>query len=440
MPPSWAFFCLLAMLISCAGSAGAQDVVFPLHVAEDRRYLEDASGHPFLMTGDAAWSMIAELSREDAEAYLDDRKKRGFNTLLVSLIEHRFSRNAPKNIYGAAPFLAGKDFAAPNEAYFGHAEWILRRAREKGFLVLLAPAYLGSGGGEQGWYQSMKAAGPDVLRSYGEYVGKRFGGLGNIVWIEGGDYDPEDRSLVQALAEGVRQAAPGSLQSFHGNPASAPRSFWGDPDWLGIDSLYTYGDIAAASLDRYRRQPAMPFFLIESRYEGEGANEFDVRRSAYSTLLSGASGQIFGNNPIWHFSAPGLYPSPVTWQEALSSRGAESMSHLRTLFDQVEWWNLKPDLTGALADRSSGKGGVVAASAADGSFALAYVWDAPDISVNLNKLAPSARRARWFDPSSGTFYDASGEQTPAGTSLFRVPKASNASGFSDWVLLISRPQ
>jgi hypothetical protein len=389
------------------------------------------------MTGDAAWSLIADLSREDAETYLEDRKRRGFNTLLVSLIEHRFSRKAPRNIYGEAPFAEGKTFVAPNDAYFQHAEWILRRARDMGFLVLLTPAYLGVNGGDEGWYHEMRNAGDEALHAYGQYVGKRFGSLGNIMWIEGGDYDPADKSLVQAVAEGIRQVAPDNLQSFHGGAEDAPRSFWDDPDWLSVDSIYTYRDVAAAALDHYATQPAMPFFLIESRYEGEGASEFEVRRIAYSALLSGACGQVFGNNPIWHFAGPGLYPVPMSWQEALSSRGAQSITHLRALFDQVEWWKLKPDAAVETADFSLGKGGVISASATDGSVALAYVWDVKTVTFRPDQLSAAIGKARWFDPSSGAFSDAAGEMRANGALLFQVPKATNAAGFSDWVLLIA---
>ena len=50
----------------------------------------------------------------------------------------------------------------------------------------------------------------------------------------------------------------------------------------------------------------MPFFLIESAYENEhGAGELRVRIQAYQALLSGASGHIYGNNPVWHFDGPG---------------------------------------------------------------------------------------------------------------------------------------
>jgi Protein of unknown function (DUF4038) len=84
---------------------------FPLRVEAGKRYLVDAVGKPFLIHGDTAWSLIADLTREDVERYLADRRDRGFNTLLVNLIETRFARNAPANAYGELPF-QGQPFEA----------------------------------------------------------------------------------------------------------------------------------------------------------------------------------------------------------------------------------------------------------------------------------------------------------------------------------------
>ena len=39
---------------------------FPLRIPAGKRHLEDAAGQPFLLHGDAAWSLIAQLTREDA--------------------------------------------------------------------------------------------------------------------------------------------------------------------------------------------------------------------------------------------------------------------------------------------------------------------------------------------------------------------------------------
>ncbi len=149
---------ILGAIMAFAAESAAQ-ITFPLAVAPGGRTLVDAAGKPFLLHGEAAWSLIAQLRREDVEIYLADRRARGFNAILVSLIERKYASHAPNNAYGAAPFLVPGDFTTPNEAYFAHADWVLRRAAEEGFLVLLTPSYAGFEGGDAGWYREMVAAG-----------------------------------------------------------------------------------------------------------------------------------------------------------------------------------------------------------------------------------------------------------------------------------------
>ena len=241
---------------------------------------------------------------------------RGFNAILVNLIEHRFSSHPPANAYGHQPFLTPGDFATPSEDYFAHADWVVRQAAERGILVLLAPAYLGSQGGADGWYREMVANGPAKLRAYGQYLGRRYGGFTNIVWVHGGDYDPprkDVRARRRRRHSRVRPARPAyrPLRPRDGGHRRIGRASRGCSSTTCIRTVRsTY-----PPRKQYARPERMPFFLIESAYENEhGAAELRVRAQAYQALLSGACGHIYGNNPVWHFDGPGLYPAPTSWQ------------------------------------------------------------------------------------------------------------------------------
>lgn len=427
--------CLLFMLTS---SSFAEGIEFPLRTAQGRHYLEDSQGRPFLISGDSAWSLIADLSLNDAEFYLDTRKRQGFNTVLASLIEHRFAHNAPANFYGEAPFL-GPAFEVPNEAYFRRAEMVIQAAADRNLLVLLCPAYLGAGGGPDGWYLEMVAAGPEKLKAYGRYIARRLAKFSNIVWVQGGDYDPADKALVTAIAEGITDVAPDALQTIHANRDTVSSVYWQGADWLDIDTVYTYDDVAEAVSARHRSGPRRPFFFMEGKYEGEhGVDEREVRLIAYSALLSGAGGQMFGNNPVWHFSGPGLYGSSETWQQAISSRGAESLKHLNTFFGGLEWWKLTPD-QGSLLKGAEGMGHrkISAARSVDGSFAVIYVSDATRLTIDLGSLARGDKLLRWYDPSSGVFIEGNERLGADGVKEIAVPGASNDSGFHDWVAVLS---
>jgi hypothetical protein len=126
-----------------AARSAASASIFPLAVKPGKRHLVDAAGRAFLDPRDTAWSLIAQLTREQVDLYLDDRRTRGFNTILVSLIESYYSADPPANAYGerpfhsqglmsVLPFEAFPDYTASNEAYFAYADWVLRRAADTG--------------------------------------------------------------------------------------------------------------------------------------------------------------------------------------------------------------------------------------------------------------------------------------------------------------------
>jgi len=47
---------------------------------------------------------------------------KGFNTVVVSIVEHLFSRQAPRDRAGNEPFTTSGDMSTPNDVYFDHAE------------------------------------------------------------------------------------------------------------------------------------------------------------------------------------------------------------------------------------------------------------------------------------------------------------------------------
>jgi hypothetical protein len=423
-----------------ADAPPAAGAAFPLSVAPGGRFLQDKAGKPFLLHGDTAWSLMAELTREEVELYLQDRRARGFNTLLVSLIEARFATKAPANIYGEAPFLKVGDFATPNEAYFAHAEWVLQRIEDLGFAVLLTPAYIGARGTDQGWYTDMARNGSERLRDYGRYVGRRFGRFKNIIWVNGGDDNPPDPALVRAVAEGIRETMPDALHTAHCAAETSAAEIWGAEPWLQVNNAYTYGAVYNAVAREYWRLRPMPVFLIESTYEAEhGVSEQQLRAQAYSALLAGAFGQVFGNNPIWHFSGPTLFPAATDWRTALSSRGTQSMSHLQKLFGGLPWWTLEPDFDRRLVVDGIGKGldRLAAAQDRDGKLAVVYLPTIRTIGVDMGRLSSAGMTARWYDPSAGTYAAIEGPPLPPGAVRHFKPGGPNAAGFEDWVLVLT---
>lgn len=420
---------------------------FPLHVDPESRGLLQADGRPFLMMGDSAWSLMVELTREDVDRYLANRRSLGFNTVLVELIEHNFASNPPYNAYGEAPFEVPGDFSTPNERYFEHVDWVLQRMHDEGFLVLLTPDYLGWGGGSDGWYQEMEENGPAVLEQYGRFVGQRYARFDNIVWVAGGDYEPADKSVVDAVSSGIAETDPDALQTAHLAPDIPPRDVWANSGWLDLDNIYTYGDVYTPAVEAYE-ESSMPYFLIETAYENEhDSTTRQLRTQALHALFTGATGQVFGNNPIWHFGSGGIWPAPVTWQQALDGPGSQSMAAIARFMASIDWWELRPDIDGEfLVDGLEGgdlytddpRGGpdrAVAALADDGSWGVVYVPTERTISLDLGHTSLAAAVATWYDPTTG----APGAQTQlTGGQVVELPTpGTNAGGDTDWILLVT---
>src|ERR1700733_9929839 len=158
---------------------------FPLKLSINGRYLTDGKNRPFLIREISSWGLIQALPETDESAYLDSIKKKGFNTVLVSLISYdtRFAGDPP-NWQGESPFNTKWDFSTYNTKYFEHADRVLEMANSKGILVLLVPCYLGyKGDPHQGWWPKLVSPANSVEKSYqyGRFLGDRYKNFNNII-------------------------------------------------------------------------------------------------------------------------------------------------------------------------------------------------------------------------------------------------------------------
>ncbi|MBS0375271.1 MAG: DUF4038 domain-containing protein [Proteobacteria bacterium] len=443
--------------------------MFPLALVGGR-YLQDAQGNPFLLQGDAAWSLIAQLSDSDVDVYIADRKAKGFNALLVNLIEHVFANNAPADIAGDQPFTTTGDFSTPNDTYFNHAVSVVTKAQAAGMAVLLVPAYMGYGcptslgATNQGWYAEMNGSGGGTtkLQGYGAYVATKMkaAGLNNIIWVNGGDCDPTNKGLLDAIAAGINGVTPNALFTFHGerNNNIASGELGSGHSWLNINTIYTDDqfviDCAHAA---YSVSPVMPFFLVEAIYENEagGFTAAGVRQQAWQAVLGGAMGQVMGNNPVWCYGETnpndgGLCLSS-TWKTHLADAAAGTMPYIASILGS-SWTQLAPDATGAYLSGvsafgacsitgSGGKGSnPVAAFTADSSRVVVYTpTNNSNFTIKLSAMAGAGGHvaASWYDPTNGSSQAASGSPYAAsGTHAFTTP-GNNHLGDGDWVLVLT---
>lgn len=466
-------FTLVAILLGLPASptpawAASSNSPFPVRVSANGRYLEDASGKPFLLHGDTAWSFMVQLNKEAAEEYLENRRQKGFNAILVNLIEYFYADNPPKNKYGDEPFTTPEGFATPNEKYFAHADWVIHKAREKGILVVLNPCYTGFSSNFKssgdGWVQAMLANGPEKCRDYGRYIGRRYKNQTNIIWQAGGDTTiPVGSDLEKNWLEillGIKEHVPNHLWTAHWLRWTTARDQATFAPYMTVDNAYGGNRTYIQTLRAYNRENPRPTFVNEAYYEDTplsvgpaGGTPQVLRAQAYWALLSGATGHIFGSDHLWMFGGPRGTPSnpkpQLDWRAGMDRQGSQDMAHVKKLFDGLAWHELIPDQDHSVVtagygtfgkdDRTPGGDYVTAARTGDGSLVMAYVPSTGKgtrtITVNMARLSGKAN-ARWYNPTNGTYTSiAESPLANSGSRDFTTP-GDNGTGTNDWVLVL----
>jgi hypothetical protein len=382
--------------------------IYPLKSAGSGiRYLIDRNNQPFFWSGEAAWSLVAQLSKQDVDFYLDNRKEKGFTIIMVNLIEHKFCSAAPANFYGESPF-ADKPFVSPNEKYFAHADYVIKSAAQRNIVVLLAPLYLGYGCKDEGWCDEVKAASLSDLRSWGEYVGKRYKNFSNIIWLIGGDTDPSQvKDKVLEMVKGIRDRDTIHLFSAHNQPETMAITPWPNESWLSINNVYSYDSILYRHYKAaYTQTPVMAYYQIESAYENEHqSTPLQLRSQAYWAVLSGAMGHIFGNCPIWHFGSFKTWCDRTDWKSEMNNNGSVSMDYLQRLFRSRSWQTLIPDFDHHIITSGYGTWGlkdyVTTAITSDRSTVIAYMPSSRMVTVDMGKISGKEAKCWWYDPSGG---------------------------------------
>jgi hypothetical protein len=198
--------------------------------------------------------------------------------------------------------------------------------------------------------------------------------------------DPVHDALVQAVALGIKSTDPNHLHSVELNFLAS--GSLDDPSWgpiVGLSAAYTYYPTYAQVLKEFDRPDFRPVFMVEANYEFEknpntdGGSTQNLRRQAYWTMLSGATGQLYGSFYSWKL--------PLEWQTHLDTPGISQLSYLAALFGSQKWYDLVPDqdhlvVTSGLGQYSA-TGSVAtntyatAARTSDGSLVITYITCRP---------------------------------------------------------------
>lgn len=399
---------------------GSSQSIFPLSVSSSGRYIQTASGSPFLLHGDTPWSLAVQLTDAEITTYLNDTAAKGFKAILFNAIEHNFSSQTPKyqNVSGNNPFTSMTDFSSGlNSAYWNRIDHIVNTAKGLNLACIINPAYIGYAGTEEGWDTELLAESDADLQTYGAALANRYT-QGNVIWSMGGDADPDATLEAKQwqIITGIRSVRTTDIVTAHGAPGSGAYATWNGQTGFNLNTAYP-GDIAAVYSEcdtEYARSGPIPFVMLEAIYEQERGTPITaagLRRQTYQALLSGACGQFFGNSPIWHFESPNApFSYTGTWESNLDSTGRQQQVHVATLFNAYSWHLLEPKTGTELvtSSLSTGDTRICPALASNTTFGMVWVPSSQTVTVNMAAFSISSIRARLYDPTAGTYSTVSG--------------------------------
>lgn len=395
-----------------------------LKVSENGRYLQHADGTPFLWLGGTAWSMYINADREDIITYFDNRKAKGLTA--IQAVAYPFAypdkEDNHKNRYGHRPFegtaedpdlgtplvVEGGSPDTPND-YWDHSDFMVREAKKRGMLFAILPCW-GSGfinnHGWGGWHDVQFTI--EQARAYGKFLAERYRNEPHIIWVLGGDTEPDDKiQLYRAMAEGIIEGAGGAdnaLITYHPVAYHSSSEWFHDDYWLDFNMVESHRKqeqvVDLISKD-YNKIPVKPTMLAEGNYESEGGATLGIHRDAFHSYLSGGMGYVYGLGlpvPVWDFSPE------QNWRDKLDAPGASDLPHIKKIISACEWWKWIPDQD--IFEKGKGNENTVtekvAVKSSEKDEIVVYFADNSPASINLEHISiVNMADGTWFNPGNG---------------------------------------
>ncbi|MEA1878445.1 MAG: DUF4038 domain-containing protein [Bacteroidota bacterium] len=459
--------------------------------------LETVNGVPVFLNNYTAWSLIRNGSREEIAELITICKSQKFN--VISAVIPFLAKNNGTFAYSSLSFYndsagipdpsrpfttPGNNPEVPGEYdFWDHVDYVIDHTAENGMYISLHPTW---GNRVSGGYNG-SISGEEIIfdienaYKYGQWLGRRYGGKDNLLWMLGGDrsaiYDHKNGlfdycEVWRAMAEGLTDGANGVdnqdgqadygniLISFHPRKWAPNSSEWfhNDP-WLTFNSIQDtpYDQVVSIPHD-YKLEPVKPTWLFEGRYEGR-MSDWGMRYQAYQTVFAGGFGSTYGSE---------IYSFPSNWRELAILPGAKQMAHLYTVareiwtdkqfLDRMPDQNLivgdqgntygdgERDDSGKLLDKPGSSDRISALRGGDGSWAIVYSANGRDLTLNLSLLCEGKFDVYWFNPRNGKWWVDSEESdkitplqnilvTGDGSYTFDPPGIPGID--NDWLLILS---
>ena len=438
---------ILFFAFTLAANAALPD----LKIADDHRHIVTTDGKPFFLLGDTAWELFHRLTREEAELYLKNRADKGFNTILaVALAEYEFDQ---PNGYGELP-LENNDPTKPRDAYFQHVDWMVDKAASLGLHTAMLPTW--GDKWNKKWGKGPEIFTPENAAVYCEWLARRYKDK-PIIWVLGGDRPVENdthRAIIRAMAAGLKKGDGGRhLITYHPKGGANSSDYWPDEPWLDFHMFQSgHNKRATANYDMNAKNLALPALkptldgepcyedhpvrsLMKDKKPTEWFDDYDVRRAAWWSVLSGACGHVYGTHSIWQFhdlnKRKQQTDARTPWEKALDLPGATQMGVMRKLMERFEFAKLRPDKDAFIQQKDQPVDHIAAASSENDKVTLIYSPNGSPI-LPTKKIVDSMTEYLAFDPADGK---------PLSVVAFSggvLVVAVDSSHTTDWLLVMKR--
>lgn len=401
-----------------------------LKISANHRYFTDQNDNPFFWLGDTGWLLFSKLTREEAEQYLEDRKKKGFSVIQVMVLH----TVAAVNVYGDSA-LINKNVAHPLSTnginfsdaaqydYWDHVDYIIDLAAKKGLYMALVAI----------WGSNVKAGlvSREDAATYAKWLAERYKSKWNIIWLNGGDIHVTDSiNTWRTIGKTFRKNDPCHLISFHPFGRTSSSEYFHNEDWLDFNMFqsghksydldtskteHRFGpdNYRFVSID-YNLKPTKPTLDGEPSYEliPHGLHDTtkpywqadDIRRYAYWSVFAGAAGHTYGHNSIMQFHKPtdkgSAYGSIKYWYNALNDEGAREMIFLKNLILSKSYFDRMPD--DSLIVGEQGKKYNYIAATRGNDYAFVYDYTGEPFEVRMGKISGKKVKAYWYNPKNGS--------------------------------------
>lgn len=455
-----------------------------LRISDNHRYFVKADGTPFIWLADTVWTLASRLKWDDVDYLMRKRKSQGFTVLQIVALDPE--QDAEMRNPAGIKALVNDDPLTPDERYFAYLDWIIARAADYGFYVLLLPAWGQLVVGEN-WmgHKFEKTVNETNAYGYGRWIGNRYKDVNHIIWCLGGDRHPihqgaDYRNVWRLLAEGLAKGITGQdlkynepnaawqdlLITYHAchereTGLCSTFSYWTDEEaWISFIMLQSGHGLKPKNYElvknEYERPKTMPVWDGEPAYEmmptswpviSTFHDDWIVRKRAYWSLFAGSFGHTYGHSTVW-CSISEKEKNKVrflSWFEALDCPGAYQIKVLRDFLESRDLSTCVPAQE-ILLNQAEQADEIMdehrqACRQADGRFICVYFPSGGQETIDLSSLSAGTRELWWFNPRDGLCYQDETTQTNDPLMVEEEMNSLNvtsptAGSHQDWILVI----